>query len=290
MVISQEAFFERLNNVIPGGSRDQITDPNRRLYLTHLSMEALPEMFQYSKDERLYEHFEFPPQKSIEETKKYLEKLFHRMGTSPMDRQAMYWFVRRREDHRLVGTLNFVHIDFARLSTEWGYGVDPDLWGMNYPLEMMNIAKKYAFEVLGLNRIWGQTMITNQKTVSSLLAAGCKHEGTLRDFYCKEGKFFDAWAYSILRSDYLQESQSSQQANSHRQISADQVAEVLKEVLGEKISDYDRDMEHFNTWDSITHFEVVVALQDRFACNFNSEEIVNLRSVSRIKEILERKL
>jgi RimJ/RimL family protein N-acetyltransferase/acyl carrier protein len=289
MVMTKQLFYDRLNQVIPGGQRDEIKDPERRLYFTPLSMDGLAEMYQYSKDERLYQYFEFPPQKTMDETKQYLEKLFQRMGDSPMDRKAMYWFVRRIEDGRLVGTLSLVGIDFGRKSAEWGYGVDPDLWGMNYPLEMMSIAKKYAFEVLELNRVWGQTMITNQKTISVLMAAGCKHEGTLRDFYCKDGQFFDAWAYSILRRDYLQETRVPETA-SRQTIEAGTVAQVLSDVLGEKIVDFDLDMEHFHSWDSVTHFDIVVALQDRFSCNFSSEEIVNLRSVKRIKEILEHKL
>lgn len=289
MVVTKELFYHRLNQVIPGGTRQEIKDPQRRLYFTPLSMDGLAEMYQYSKDERLYEYFEFPPQKTMDETKQYIEKLFQRMGDSPMDRKAMYWFVRRLEDNRLVGTLSLVGIDFGRKSAEWGYGVDPELWGMNYPLEMMSIAKKFAFETLELNRVWGQTMITNQKTISVLKAAGCKHEGTLRDFYCKDGKFFDAWAYSILRRDYLLEMQTTEVA-ARKAVEAAAVAQVLSEILGEKVVDFDKDMEHFNTWDSITHFDIVVALQDRFSCNFSSEEIVNLRSVSRIKDILEHKL
>jgi [ribosomal protein S5]-alanine N-acetyltransferase len=289
MVMTKEKFFDLLAHQIPGGSREQITDQGRRVYFAPFSMDGLNEMYQYSKNPKLYEYFEFPPQQTIEETKQYMEKLFQRMGDSPMDRKAMYWFVRRREDNRLVGTFSLVNIDFGRKSAEWGYGVDPDLWGHNYPLEMMSIAKKFAFETLELNRLWGQTMLTNQKTISVLLAAGCKHEGNLRDFYCKDGKYTDAWAYSILRREYLAEAKP-QAAHQAKAVDAESIAQVLSEVLHEKVVDFDRDMEQYNSWDSITHYDIVVALQNKFACDFNSEEIIGLRSVSSIKNILEQKL
>lgn len=290
MVINKETFFKELCETIPGGKKTEITDPSRRIYLSPLSMDGLAEMYQYSKDERLYEYFEFAPQKTEEETKQYLEKLFQRMGPANTDRKAMYWFVRRIQDDRLVGTFSLVNIDFGRLSAEWGYGVDPQLWGMNYPLEMMSVVKKYAFETLGLNRLWGQTMVTNQKTVSVLLAAGCKHEGNLRDFYCKNGKFVDAWAYSILKNDYLEEKLREAPKKDGQKINAMDVALVLSEVLCEKVLDFDKDMENFGGWDSITHFDIVVSLQDRFSVDFTADEIVRLRSVNRIHEILEQKV
>ncbi len=290
MVIGKETFYQHLCETVPGGKKEEITDPSRRVYLTPLSMDGLEEMYQYSKDPRLYEYFEFPPQKTREETKQYLEKLLQRMGPPNSDRKAMYWFVRRVQDNRMVGTFSLVNIDYGRLSAEWGYGVDPDLWGMNYPLEMMSIIKKYAFEVLGINRLWGQTMLTNKKTVSVLLAAGCKHEGNLRDFYCKNGKFVDAWAYSILKSDYLEEKMNSAPKKPGQKVDPKEVAMILSDVLHEKVLDFEKDMESFNGWDSITHYDIVVVLQKRFSVDFTADEIIQLRSVNSIHEILEQKV
>lgn len=276
-----------LDTQIPGGRLEEIQDSNRMLYFTKLSMEGLEEMFQYSRDERLYEYFEFPAQKTIDETRAYLEKLFTRMGNNPLERNAMYWFVRRREDHRLVGTFCFVNIDYNRSSAEWGYGTDPDLWGHSYVLEIMKIAKYFAFNQLGLNRIWGQTMLENLKTISSLKAAGCKEDGILRDFYCKNDKFHDAWAYSILKSDYLSESNTS--APNSIAASHAEIATIVSSVIGEPVYNFEKDMNEFGNWDSITHFEVVVELQKHLKCDFSPNEITELRSINRIFEIVSSK-
>lgn len=285
--LEKTSFFETLDKIIPGGKLTEIDDSNRRLYFTPLNMDGLEEMFNYSKDERLYEYFEFPPQKTIDETKAYIEKLFSRMGEDPHDRNAMYWFVRRIKDNKLVGTFCFVNIDYNRSSAEWGYGVDPELWGNAYPLEIMKIAKNFAFNTLGLNRIWGQTMVENVKTVSSLKAAGCKEEGILRDFYCKNGKFHDAWAYSILKSDFENERKST--STTPMTVDSAKVAQIVSSVIGEEIKLYDQDMDEIASWDSITHFEVVVELQNQLGYSFSPEEITELRSINRIVEIANSK-
>ena len=46
-------------------------------------------------------------------------------------------------------------------------------------------------------------MIGNERTISSVKAAGMKHEGILRDYYCKDGKFYNGWMYSMLSEDYF---------------------------------------------------------------------------------------
>ena len=46
-----------------------------KVNLIELSLDYLDDMFEYSSDERLYEYFEFIPQKNIESTREYLVNL-----------------------------------------------------------------------------------------------------------------------------------------------------------------------------------------------------------------------
>jgi len=41
-------------------------------------------------------------------------------------------------------------------------------------------------------------------------------------------------------------------------------------------------------WDSARHVELVVALEDRFGCMFDPDEVADLTSLPRIEEILRR--
>jgi acyl carrier protein len=41
-------------------------------------------------------------------------------------------------------------------------------------------------------------------------------------------------------------------------------------------------------WDSVRHVELVVALEERFNCMFDPEEVPELTSLARIEDILRR--
>ena len=108
-------------------------------------------------------------------------------------------------DDVLVGTAGLLNLDYDRKSIEWGYGIDPNLWGKGYVLKIQEALKTYVFETLRLNRLHGITMVNNQRTIESVIASGAKHEGIIRDYYCKDDIFIDGWQYSILAKDYFAE-------------------------------------------------------------------------------------
>ena len=184
-----------LETVLPGSDGFQ-----GDIFFELLSMSGLEEMHEYSIDERLYEFFEFKPFETINDTKNYINKLLNkRMSYEGDQKQGMYWFVRRKNDNKLIGTANFVNINYSRKSLEWGYGIDPKLWGKGYILMIQECLKKYVFETLNYNRLHGVTMITNERTISSILSCGMMKEGILRDYYFKNGNYIDGWTYSMIK-------------------------------------------------------------------------------------------
>ena len=71
-------------------------------------------------------------------------------------------------------------------------------------------------------------MVNNQRTIESVIGVRAKHEGTVRDYYCKDDIFIDGWQYSILAKDYFAERSTS--TNSMK-ITADSVIAVLADLL-----------------------------------------------------------
>ena len=203
-MIDEKEFYRRFDQIVPGTmcSKHDALISQSEIYFERLSMAGLEEMHRYSLDERLYEFFEFDPFDKIEKTKAYINKLLQRMSGDVRGRSAMYWFVRRKSDGYLVGTACLVGLNYSRKSIEWGYGIDPELWGSGLILKIQEYLKLYVFETLELNRLHGVTMVENHRTISSALAAGMIHEGILRQYYCKNGVYFDAWQYAMLRKDY----------------------------------------------------------------------------------------
>ena len=102
----------------------------------------------------------------------------------------------------MIGTVRLVNIDINRRSVEWGYGINPELWGRGYIFEIQENLKDYIFNKLKLNRLWGKTRIDNDRTKSSLLAAGAKEEGIFRESQKdSNGVYYDVTKYQKLVDD-----------------------------------------------------------------------------------------
>lgn len=288
-MIDEDEFYRRLDEVVPGDSSAVHGNAliENDLYFERLSKSGLEEMHRYSTNEKLYEFFEFAPFKNIDQTKEYLEKLLQRMSADNLKRTGMYWFVRRRSDGYLIGTAALVDLNYGRKSIQWGYGVDPDLWGKGYILQIQECLKHYVFEVLQLNRLHSITMVENIRTISSVLSAGVQHEGTLRDFYCKNGVFHDGWQYGILRKDYLALTRGHSETVPQHNIK--NVIEVISSVLSEETIDEDSSMLNTSNWDSLSHMTIMVALKKQLQLELSASQIAHARSVKAIVALMDNR-
>ena len=290
--LSQEEFYQKLDEIVPGKEKDEIQSNSiykKNLFLERMSLDGLKDMFEYSKDPKMYDFFEFAPHQSIQDTEKYLKNILaERMGSIPFGRKAMYWFVKRKVDGVTIGSMTLANIDLNRLSAEWGYAIGPKYWGNGYILEMQETLKDYVFNTLKLNRINGTTRIDNEPTKSSVLAAGAKFEGVLRQYYRDAaGNFHDAWQYSLLRDDYIKE--KMEQGNQGTLINEEALIEIINKVLQEPELTINSDMTNTYSWDSLTHLDVIVEVEASTGFKFSPAEMAEARSISKIHEILRQK-
>lgn len=287
-MLSKEEFYYRFTNIVPGITIPGAEEPEIEMdiYFEPLTMSGLEEMHHYSKDPRLYEYFEFDPFDTIEKTKAYIEKLKQRMAGEPLHKTSMYWFVRRKTDRYLIGTATLTTLNYDRQSIEWGYAVDPELWGKGYILQIMECMKRYVFETLQLNRLHGIAMVENSRTISSLLAAGMKYEGTLRQFYCKNGIYHDGWQYGMISSDYFEQSQA--RSKNCTQYTIEDVIRVISSVLTEEEVTADTSMSDTYQWDSLTHMKIMVAIQEQLGATLSPTEITVATSVKAISALITK--
>ena len=270
-------FYKTFTSMNPGIESQSI-------YFEKLSQDGLEEMHAYSIDERLYEFFEFPAFKDITDTAEYINKLLGRMDVSFGETNAQYWFVRNKSDNTLIGSVGLTTLDYPRKSIEWGYGIDPKLWGKSYILQIQEAMKKFVFEELNLNRLHGITMITNKRTIESVLASGMKHEGIIRDYYCKKDDFIDGWQYSMIKKDYFDEVHISNYSD--KTITMNQVISIIESVINEEDINKDTSMENTASWDSLTHMMIMVQIKEVLEIELSPSDISNAISIKAIFDIL----
>jgi [ribosomal protein S5]-alanine N-acetyltransferase len=281
--------LRRLDRIVPGAAADG-PEPfaGAEIYFERLSLSGTEEMHRYSIDERLYEFLEFTPFRSLDETAGYITKLLGRMSDDQGGRSAMYWFVRRKIDNRLVGTAGLVGLDYHRRSITWGYGVDPELWGLGHVLQLQALLKHYTFEVLQLNRLSGWTMVENERTIASVLSAGMRQEGIMRDYYFKDGVYHDAFLYAMVADDYF-EGQPGVAATTGG-CAVDDVIRVVASVLTEDLIDAESGIENTPSWDSIYHMDIMVAISEELGVTLSPSEAMAATSVKAIVDILAAKV
>lgn len=289
-MLSEQTFFYRFTNILPGSEATQINASiaDLDIFFEPLSMAGLTEMHRYSKDERLYEFFEYGPFYTIEKTQAYIEKLQERMAGDCLNKTAVYWFVRRKLDNYLIGTAVLTSLDFGRQSIEWGFAVDPELWGHGYILQIEELLKQYVFEVLELNRLYGVTMVTNQRTISSLLACGMRHEGVSREFYCKNGVYIDGWRYAMLRKEYFESKKSLPSSNSI--ITVMDVVSIVQSVLTRDEIIETSTMRNVSSWDSLNHMLIIIAVSETTGIKLSPSEIMRANSVKNLFDILVKRV
>lgn len=288
--ITKNIFFKLFETIVPGGftAGSKESSINTDIYFEQLSMSGLDEMYKYSVDERLYEFLEFQPFRTIAETREYLQKLIDRTSEFGEKKTAMYWFVRRKSDNQLVGTAGLVNLNYARQSIEWGYGVDPELWGFGYILQIQELLKHFVFSVLGLNRLDGVTMVTNERTISSLLAGGMIQEGLLREYFCKDGLYIDGWKYSMLQKDYLKSLTTN--SDNKNQITIKEIVNVVSTVLDDDQIDENSSMFNTSNWDSLNHMSIMVAVFEKTKIQLDPIQVSNATSVKMIEQLLNGKI
>ena len=280
-MLSKSEFFIRFTTELPDSNNSSSS-----IYFIPISMECLEEMHSYSIKDQFYEYFEFAPFKDIKETKSYIEKLLERMKGDENSRVTTYWFVRRKSDDRLIGSAGLIDLNFGRQSIEWGYGVDPDLWGQGYILKIQQAVKNYAFNVLELNRIHGVTMSTNLRTIESITAAGMAHEGIAKEHYCKDGKFIDGWRYGITRLMYeTQQSTIGKTLNRSDLISS--IVSLVASVFPEEEITETSSMLDTACWDSLGHMLVIIALKEEMNIELSPSHIADATSIEAIASIIK---
>lgn len=81
---------------------------------------------------------------------------------------------------------------------------EKEYWGKGLGLEAELLAIHYAFKELVLHRVLGTALENNPASIKVCEKVGFVLEGTSRDDYCKDGKFYNVHKYSILKDEFYE--------------------------------------------------------------------------------------
>jgi len=290
--LKENKFYEIIDTVVPGLCKDDLIDPEYRstVFFERISMDGLHEMYEYSKDPNMYKYLSSSPPKSIEDTKNTLAHFIDQVGNDVYGRKRMMWFVRRFVDRRVIGTVSILNIDYKSSMTDWSFALGSAYWGSGYSFEMLELVKKYVFDDLGINRIYGCTRIENISVINLLLSLGAENEGIAREVYSDgNGMYFDGWMYSILAKDYYSVRKKQSYRASESEISKEYIAVIVSSALDGISISIDDSMQSVSSWDSFNHIEIILLLQEKTGYKFSPIEISHSTSINSIFKVINKK-
>ncbi len=108
-----------------------------------------------------------------------------------------------REDARVVGVCGLTGINLANRNAEFSLYIATPFQGCGLGKKALLTLLAHGFRNLGLRSIWGETFANNpaQKTFREI---GMQEDGIRRQFYFKDGEFWDAILFSILDDEFFE--------------------------------------------------------------------------------------
>ncbi len=108
-----------------------------------------------------------------------------------------------KESGKTIGMTGLIDISLRHLRAQFYLTIgDVDFRGKHIPNETIPLILEYAFEELGLNRVYLYTLENNDRARKVYSRNGFTFEGILRQHYFCVGKYQDLHVMSILHSDW----------------------------------------------------------------------------------------
>lgn len=169
-------------------------------------LEDVAKLHRWSNDPEVWNmlggwHFPFPSHSTEEWVKS-------RKGSAGTD----HVFCINTPDEGIIGTANLVDIDWKNGTAFHGMMIgEKNLRGRGYALDALFSIMRYAFLELGLNRLDGDMIAYNERSIKFYVEkGGWKKEGIRRNWFFRNGTFHDKVIVGVTRDDYLEIAQSSQ--------------------------------------------------------------------------------
>lgn len=104
-------------------------------------------------------------------------------------------------DETPIGSVFLVHVDLEGRNAELGYWITPDEQGNGYATEAAELCLTYAFDELGLHKVWARTVTDNDASRRVLEKLGFQQEGVFREQWWGFGDYVDECRFGLLESE-----------------------------------------------------------------------------------------
>jgi ribosomal-protein-alanine N-acetyltransferase len=179
------------------GTQEIRTD---RLLLRRFRKEDLEPFYSgYSCDPKVHAMINFGPDATKESTERFINDAVSRYD----DPRFYLWAMTKDDD--VFGFIELRTIDDNTDSAELRFSFGSQWWWNGYSVETAKAVRDFAFNTVGMHRLYAIHHVDNVSTGTVYLKTGFEPEGMLRGaFRNSDGTFSDEKQYSILAEDVEQ--------------------------------------------------------------------------------------
>ena len=105
-----------------------------------------------------------------------------------------------KDGNELIGSVS-ITIDKKNQFGELGCWISKQCWGKGFATEILKKVTKFAFEDLGLHKVYAKCYKENIASSKAIQKSGLTFVGTLREHALKDGKFHDCLLYELINKN-----------------------------------------------------------------------------------------
>ncbi|MED1205766.1 GNAT family N-acetyltransferase [Heyndrickxia acidicola] len=164
-----------------------------RLMLRKIRTDDMEDMFEYCSMEDVAAYVNWHAHQSIEDTKVFLNHI--------VEQKTVFFGIEYKENHKLIGTINFVSWNQKHQKAEIAYILSKLYWRKGIITEAIKAIIQFGFTTMNLERIEARCIEDNLGSEGVMKKAGMFYEGTLRNSMFTKGKYRNLKLYSILKDE-----------------------------------------------------------------------------------------
>ncbi len=172
----------------------------KRIFLRHLEISDCQRVYQWHNDPELYSTLinPFHPV-SLQTVEDWIKR------KSQYSDKEINFAICLADTSEHIGNLYMRDIDFVNRNCSVGaFIASPKNRGKGYVQEALDQLVEYAYETLGLKRVYMHTFADNERAVKLLRKCGFTIEGKMRQHVFKNGRFKDVLILGMCESDYVE--------------------------------------------------------------------------------------
>ncbi len=102
----------------------------------------------------------------------------------------------------LIGTIGFDQVNFPARSARIYIGIgSKEHWNKGFGFDALSVFVHYLFSQWNFHRLTAETWEKNQRALTCYRKLGFVVEGTLREAYYVDGRYYDAFILGLLQRD-----------------------------------------------------------------------------------------